>query len=175
VRKAFNAGTAQDRDDEDDERRPGPFQNFPSLPILAGAESEISDYSRDGGCGTGGTQSEITDASTTVTFNSNTPLTRSIYPSRVEMHDTSTIASHRSRLSRRTTLTLNQSFMKPIGEFTRDVKDRGRFVWELFKLNYRMLISLTLTLFVAIIVLSVFMTWLMVDLSQLAHLPKLPQ
>jgi hypothetical protein len=172
VRKAFNAGTAQDRDDEDDERRPGPFQNVPSLSVILGAGSEITDFSRDGD-GTG-TQSEITDASTTMTINSNTPLTRNIYPGRVEMYDTSTIASHRSRLSRRTTVTLNQSFVKPIGEFSRNVKDRGRFVWELLKLNYRMLISLTLTLFVAIFVLLPFMTWLIVDLSQLAHLPKLP-
>jgi hypothetical protein len=92
---------------------------------------------------------------TNVTFNSQIPLESrnspqhrwNLYPS-----ETSTTASRRSRISRRTTLSLSSGFIKPVGHFSRTIKDRGRFVWELFKLNYRMLISLTLTLFVAIFV-----------------------
>lgn len=70
--------------------------------------------------------------------------------SRTDTYVPSTI-SYRSRLSRHN-LSLSTGFVKPVGQFSRNVKDRSRFVWELIKLNYRMLISLTLTLFVAIFV-----------------------
>jgi hypothetical protein len=172
VRKALNSGTTQDREDEEAETVPGTFQNVPSTSIFLGARSEITDFSNDGI--ETGPQSEITDISTAFTSNSRTPLTRINYPSRIEMFDTSTIASHRSRLSRRATLTLSTTFVKPVGQFSKNVKDRGKLVWELLKLNYRMLISLTLTLFVAIFV-SLPHICLTLDLRQLAYLPTLPQ
>jgi hypothetical protein len=70
--------------------------------------------------------------------------------SRTDAYVPSTI-SYRSRFSRHN-FSLSTDFVKPMGKFTRNLKDRTKFVWELIKLNYRMLISLTLTLFVAIFV-----------------------
>jgi len=70
--------------------------------------------------------------------------------SRADTYVPSTI-SYRSRFSRHN-FSVSTGFVKPVGQFSRNVKDRSKFVWELIKLNYRMLISLTLTLFVAIFV-----------------------
>ena len=127
------------------------FENVPTQNIHLGTQSEITDLSVEATIE--GTRTEITDMSN-ITFNSETPITRATPgQSRFELYDTSrTPMSRRSRSSRRTTFSLNAGFINPPGAFSQNLKDRGRFVLELFKLNYRMLISLTLTLFVAIFV-----------------------
>lgn len=141
---------------------PHTYENVPAVPVHLGTRSEITDISYFGAQSEVGTdlshfmptRSEITDF-TSVTFNSQIPLSRNSPQNRWNLYprsETSTTASRRSRISRRTTLSLSSGFIKPVGHFSRTIKDRGRFVWELFKLNYRMLISLTLTLFVAIFV-----------------------
>ena len=127
-------------------------ENVSSENIHLGTQSEITDFSVEPTIR--GPRSEITD----ITFNSNTPLTRTTpCQSRFELYNTSrTPTSRQSRSSRRTIFSLNTGFINPTGTFSQNLKDRGRFVLELFKLNYRMLISLTLTLFVAIFVPPLF-------------------
>jgi len=119
--------------------------------IHLGAQSEITDFSANG---LPGTHSVITDASTRITFNSDTPFLRALRSSRYNVPSSGRSTPRtRSRSSRRTIFSLNTGIINPRGQFSQNFKSRGRFVWELIKLNYRMLISLTLTLFVAIFVL----------------------
>ena len=146
MRKAFYAG-ASDPEEWDDERRRTGFQNVPTPSIHLGARSEITDFSQDGI----GAQSEITDYSNT-TYSSQTPFSRFMNRSRADTYDPS-ISPYRSRVSRHN-FAFGSGLAKPVGQFSRNIKDRSKFVWELIKLNYRMLISLTLTLFVAILVNS---------------------
>jgi hypothetical protein len=113
-----------------------------------GAQSDIGTESPFGGA-----QSVVTEV-TNITFTSQSPIARNPHGRyNIYEYETSTAASRRSRASRRTTSSLGTSFIRPVGNFSKSMKDRGRFVWELFKMNYRMLISLTLTLFVAIFVI----------------------
>ena len=148
----------------------GVFDNVPTQNIHLGTESEITDLSVEAAIG--GTRSDITDMSN-ITFNSEIRLTRTPCQSRFELYDTSgTATSRQSRSSRRTTFNLNTGFINPAGTFSQNLKDRGRFVFELFKLNYRMLISLTLTLFVAIFV-PPSLTWLIVDLCQFTFISEI--
>jgi len=118
---------------------------MPMPSIHLGARSEITDFSQDGL----GARSEITEYSN-ATYSSQTPFARFMNRSRADTYVPSTI-SYRSRFSRHN-FSVSTGFVKPVGQFSRNVKDRSKFVWELIKLNYRMLISLTLTLFVAIFV-----------------------
>jgi hypothetical protein len=147
------------------------FENVPSQNVHLGTQSEITDLAV--GDTIGGTRSEITDMSN-ITFNSETPIARATPGvGRLGLYDTSTTpTSRRSRSSRRTTFSLNAGFINPTGTFSQNLKDRGRFVLELFKLNYRMLISLTLTLFVAIFV-PPGLTWLIVDLCQFTFISEI--
>jgi len=141
VSKAYYPENLEERSED----RPvsGAFDNLPSPSIHLGTRSEITDFSMEG---TAPTQSEITEASAT-TCNSETPLNLGSRFSRLDYLRTSHAMN-----SRRTTFLFNAGIAKPVGDFSRTLKDRGKFLWELFKLNYRMLISLTLTLFVAIFV-----------------------
>jgi len=127
------------------------YENVPTTTnIHLGAQSEITDFSTDG---LGGTQSVITDASTRITFDSDTPFHRALRNSRYDVPSSGrSTPRSRSRSSRRTTFSLSTGIIKPRGHFSQNVKSRGCFIWELIKLNYRMLISLTLTLFVAVFV-----------------------
>ena len=133
------------------------FENISAQNIHLGTQSEITDLSVEPTIG--GTSSEITDMSK-ITLNSETLLAR-------------TPISRRSRSSRRTTFSLNTGFINPAGTFSQNLKDRARFVLELFKLNYRMLISLTLTLFVAIFVCLPSLMSLMVDLCQFTFISEI--
>jgi hypothetical protein len=176
VRRSFNSATVlTDRDVSPHQI----YDNVPAPPAQPDSRSEITDFSVFGGqseIGTefspfAGAQSEITDF-TNVTFASQPTSSRSLGQSRYNLYpyETSTTTSRRSRASRRTTFSLGSGLVKPVGHFSRTMKDRGRFVWELFKLNYRMLISLTLTLFVAIFVCPHY--FVDEDLSQLSSLSK---
>jgi hypothetical protein len=131
----------------------------PTPSIHFGARSEITDFSQDGL----GAQSEITEYSN-ATYSSQTPFARFMNRSRADTYVPSTI-SYRSRFSRHH-FSLSTGLVKPVGQFSRNVKDRSKFVWELIKLNYRMLISLTLTLFVAIFVSTPLRWFLNVDFGQ---------
>ena len=111
------------------------FENVPSQNVRFGAESEIADLCIETTCRTR-TESALTHTARQRGFkfyNNNT-------------------SSCQSRSSRSTTFSLSTGFIHPSGAFSQNLKDRSRFVWNLVKLNYRMLISLTLTLFVAILV-----------------------
>jgi hypothetical protein len=146
VRKSYTANVAENNDDSDDAPMSGAFENVPTATnIHLGAQSEITDFS------VGGPHSVITDTSTRITFGSDTPFHRALRGSRYDGPSSGrSTPRSRSRSSRRTTFSLNIGIR---GQFSQNVKSRGRFVWELIKLNYRMLISLTLTLFVAIFVI----------------------
>ncbi len=134
------------RNESDDSPISGVFENVPSQDVHFGTQSEITDLSVEATIG--GTRSEVTDLSN-ITFNSETHFNHTPRQNRFEFYDTSrTLTSRRSRSARRTHFSLNSGFVNPSGTFSQNLKDRGRFVWELFRLNYRMLISLTLTLFV---------------------------
>ena len=127
----------------------GVFENVPSQDIHLETQSEIADLSVE--VTIAGTRSEVTDLSN-ITFNSETHFNHTPRQNRFEFYDTSRTPTSRRGRSRRTTFGLNTGFINPSGTFSQHLKDRARFVWELFRLNYRMLISLTLTLFVAIFV-----------------------
>ena len=143
----------ENNDDSDDAPMSGAFENVPTATnIHLGAQSEITDFSVDG---LGGTHSVFTDTSTRITFESDTPFHRALRSSRYDGPSSGRSTPRtRSRSSRRTTFSLNTGIINPRSQFSQNMKSRGRFVWELIKLNYRMLISLTLTLFVAIFVTS---------------------
>jgi hypothetical protein len=106
------------------------YSNLPSPSVHLGGQSEITDFE------TLPPRSEISN----MTWGSLSPLNRM---SRFASGRTS-----RSTPGPRSTFLFNT----PVGHFSRTLRDRARFLWELFKLNYRMLISLTVTLFVAIFV-----------------------
>lgn len=132
-------------EDSDNAPMSGLYENVPTTNINLGAQSEITDFSADG---LGATHSVVTDTSTRVTYDSDTPFNRSLRRSRYDLPSSGrSTRRSRSRSSRRTTFSLSTGVINPRG-----LKSRGRFIWELIKLNYRMLISLTLTLFVAIFV-----------------------
>jgi hypothetical protein len=151
VRKSFNSCNGQDLEETDESPISGTFENNPTVNIHLGAQTEITDVFVEAV----GPQSEITTISN-ATFNSQTPFARALRQSRFELYNISTPTSRRSRSSRHTTLSINAGFVNPRGPLSQNLKDRGKFVWELCKLNYRMLISLTLTLFVAIFVSAPF-------------------
>lgn len=120
------------------------YENFPITNIHIGRQSDISMEA------VAAPLSEITQISST-TFNSQTPFMRALRQNQVELYRAS---SRRSPSRRTATVSLNTGgFINPRnGPLSQSLKDRGKFVWELCKLNYRMLISLTLTLSVAIFV-----------------------
>jgi len=148
VRKSYTANVAENNEDSDDAPMSGAFENVPTATnIHLGAQSEITDFS------VGDPHSVITDTSTRITFESDTPFHRALRSSRYDAPSSGRSTPRtRSRSSRRTTFSLNTGIINPRGQFSQNIKSRSRFVWELIKLNYRMLISLTLTLFVAIFV-----------------------
>jgi len=138
VRKALKPGNAQ----ETEERPPsGMFENVPTTQTYhLGTRSEITDFSVEETVG-GRTETS------TMTFDSRSPVIRN---GRRPPAAPPTPSRH-SRSSRHTSsLSLSIILIKP--QFSQNIKDRGKFIWELFKLNYRMLISLSLTSFVAVFV-----------------------
>ena len=142
MQKAYNVTNGHGRMESEDRPASGAFDNLTSTSIHLGTRSEITDFSTDGMTAA---QSEITEMSA-ATYTSENPLRPSLRFSRLEYIRSSRYST------RRTTFLSSTGFSRPVGDFSRNVKDRARFVWELFKLNYRMLISLTLTIFVAIFV-----------------------
>ena len=137
--KSYNSGHGRDRDDSEETARPVLFENVPSS-IHLGDRSEMTD-SNDGFAAP---QSEVTDFSN-VSIISPTPLTQPQRQSRLDLYNTIAARSP----SRSTGLSLTIGLIKPSVQFSQEVKNRWKLTWELLKLNYRMLISLTLTSFVA--------------------------
>jgi hypothetical protein len=144
VRKAFNAANGAQREESEDEDSPTceVYENVPSMSIHIGAESDIADFETDRPF-EGGTRSEITDFSG-ITF-TQSPIS-GVFP----RHSRFGFVRTPSRTTRNSS---HLGFINPDGQFSRTLRDRGKFLWLLIKLNFRMLISLTLTLFVAIVVL----------------------
>ena len=126
------------------------------------ARSEITDFSSDG---FGGAQSEITE----LTYTSSAPLATPFPPGRFESYQIPTTISTKPP-QEPAMLSVTTRF-KPTMHFLERIKDRLRFLWDLFKLNYRMLISLSLTLIVAIFVSSHEIR-LILDLCELNSIPK---
>ena len=118
------------------------FENVPTPQTYhLGTRSEITDFSVEETVG------GRTETSTTMTFDSRSPMTRNGR----RPPPAPPTPSRQSRSSRHTSsLSLSTILIKP--QFSQNTKDRGKFIWELFKLNYRMLISLSLTSFVAVFV-----------------------
>ena len=138
MRKALKPGNAQ----ETEERPPsGMFENVPTTQTYhLGTRSEITDFSVEETVG-GRTETS------TMTFDSGSPMIRNGR----RPPAAPPAPSRQSRSSRHTSsLSLSTILIKP--QFSQNIKDRGKFIWELFKLNYRMLISLSLTSFVAVFV-----------------------
>lgn len=134
MRKAHNS-QGRDRDDLEETPRSMLYENVPTVHL--GARSDMTEFSNDG---FGVAPSEITDVSN-ITSTSQTPLALHRAQSRPDLCE---IARNPSRRMR-TPLSLNTGFVKP----SHGLKERWKVSWELLKLNYRMLISLTLTSFVA--------------------------
>ena len=145
MRKSFNTSHGIGRQESEEDHSPtcDVYKNVPSPSLHLGAASEITDISTDQPF-EGGTGVEITDLSE-ITFTSQTP--SSITFSR---DSRSGFTRPNSRATRRSSSHLG--FINPAGQFSRTLGDRGKFLWRLVKLNFRMLISLTLTLFVAVFV-----------------------
>ena len=125
----------------------GAFEYLPTSNIHLGTQSEITDFSTDMFSGT------HSDTSTRIIFDSDTPFHRALHGSRYDLP--SSIRSTPgipSPSSRRPMFSLNTGMVNSRRHFSQSLKCRGRFVLEMIRLNYRMLISLTLTLFVAIFV-----------------------
>jgi hypothetical protein len=143
VRKAFNAANGAQREESEDDDSPTceAYENVPSTAIHMVPESQITDLISDRPF-EGGT-SEITDFSG-ITFIAASPVS-GVFP----RHSRFGFIRTPSRNNRNSS---HLGFINPDGHFSRTLRDRGKFLWLLVKLNFRMLISLTLTLFVAIVV-----------------------
>ena len=144
MRKAFNTANGAQREDPEDEDSSTceVYENVPSPSIHIGVERDMADFQSDRPY-EGGARSEITDFSG-ITFTTHNPASGG-FP----RHSRFGFVRAPSRTMRNSS---HLGFINPDGEFSRTVRDRGKFLWLLVKLNFRMLISLTLTLFVAIVV-----------------------
>jgi len=130
------------QDGESEDRSSPAFSNLHTPTVHLGRQSEITDFAEE----SLPARSEISNT----TWNSFSPLG---HLGRYNRLGTGGRASRSSQhVLRRTTFLFNTGVSGPVGQFSLTLKDRGKFLWELFKLNYRMLISLTVTLFVAILV-----------------------
>jgi hypothetical protein len=88
-------------EDEDNAPMSGLYENVPTTNIHLGAQSEITDFSADG---LGATHSVVTDTSTRVTYDSDTPFNRSLRRSRYDLPSSGrSTPRSRSRSSRRRT------------------------------------------------------------------------
>jgi hypothetical protein len=144
VRKAFNPSSAVqgERSEEAESPTSHVYENVPSPSIHLGTTSEITHFSSEIAFDSG-PRSEITDLSG-ITCSSRTPISApSPRHSRFPLRRSNPQGARSSS---------NLGFLNPTGHFSRSLRDRGKFLWLLIKLNFRMLISLTLTLFVAILV-----------------------
>lgn len=147
MRKSFSNVNDQRRSSSLSSPVSGTFENVPGINANLGARSEIIDSSIEGT----GPKTETTETSN-VTFGSDMASGSSPRHSRLDIYDNSVSSLRCSRSSRHTTFTLSTGLINPSGRLSQTLKDRARFILELCKLNYRMLISLTLTSFVAIFV-----------------------
>jgi hypothetical protein len=137
----LNSGNGREGDESDDAPMSEAFENISGSHIHLGARKEPTDQSIE-------RASPRSDISNT-TSNSQTSFTRALHKNRLGLYYTS---SPTSGLSRLTPVSINTGLINSRLHLTSNPKEKGKFVWKLFKLNYRMLISLALTLFVAIFV-----------------------